>query len=82
MAKDTLWRKNLGRSASTKNTKRMYKSKCYAVTKLTSSRILSLLLSRNNYTSKSDIAGAVTPQMLSKRIPHDSRQDFLLKSRG
>ena len=50
---------------STKNTKHLCKSTCYAVTniELTSSRILSLL-SLNSYTS---IAGAVTPQMLSKQ---------------
>ena len=40
MVKETLWRrKNLAKSASTKNIKHLYKSKCYAVTnlKLTSS---------------------------------------------
>ena len=53
------------KSLSTKNTKCLCKSTCYAVTnlELTSSRILSLL-SLNSYTS---IAGTVTPRMLSKQ---------------
>ena len=46
-------------------------SDMYAVSnlKLTSSRILSLP-SPNSYTSNSNIAGAMTPRMLSKRTPH------------
>ena len=58
-------------------------STCYAVTKLelTSSCNLTLL-SPNSYTSNSDITGAVTPHMLSKRTSHNSCQDFLLKSHG
>ena len=62
------------RVPSTKNTKSLCKSTCYAVTnlELTSSRILSLL-NLNSYTS---IAGAVTPRMLSKPQFY-----FLLKSR-
>ena len=56
-------------------------STCYAVTnlELTSSCNLSLL-SPNSYTSNSDITCAVTHQKLSKKTPHNSRQDFLLKS--
>ena len=58
----------------------VYKSKCHAATnlKLTSSCILW----PNSYTSKSDIASAMTPRMLRKRAPHNPCQDFLLKSRG
>ena len=70
----------IAKSPSTKNTKHLCKSNCYAVTnhELTSSHILSL----NSYTS---IDGAVvTLRMLSKQknSTHNSRQDyFLLKSR-
>ena len=69
------------KSPSTKNTKLLCKSTCYAVTnfELTSSRILSLL-SLNSYTSITD---AVTPRMLNKQknSTHNSRQDyFFLKS--
>ena len=56
--------KKNAKSPSTKNTKRLCKSTCYAVTnlELTSSRNLSLL-SLNSYTS---IAHTITPWMLSK----------------
>ena len=55
------------KSPFTKNTKRLCKSTCYALTnfELTSSRLLSLL-------SLTSITSAVTPQMLSKQknSPH------------
>ena len=75
MAKWTLWCKieteRSAKSASTKNSKLLCKSTCYAITNVefTSSRIL-CLLSPNRYTSNSDIAGAMAPWMLSKRTLH------------
>ena len=66
------------KSPSTKNTKRLCKSTCCAVTnlELTSSYILSLL-SLNSYTS---IAGAVTLQLLSKQknSPHTTSSQITL----
>ena len=74
--------KKSAKSPSPKNTKRLCKSTCYAVTNLElTSYLILFLLSLNSYTS---ITGAVTPRMLSKQKNStcNSRQDyFLLESR-
>ena len=85
MAKGTLWHKieteRSAKSPSTKSTKHLCKSTCYATVpklELTSSRILSLL----SPNSHAIITGTVKLRMLRKQnnSTHNLCQDVILKS--